>query len=219
MSTESRRSPLTPDRIVRTALSLIDSEGLDRLSIRRLGDALGVEGMAIYRHVAGKDAVLDGVRRLLVEEFGERVQAAGPFSDWYDHLKSFGTCYREVTTAHPNAVPLLATHATVAWSHGREVAGAALSRLVDAGFQEDVAIAAERTVIRYVLGFSLIEAANRRDDADDGASTGSVDTDQPEVGRLLRSITANEDQLFDVGLELILDGLAARRDRVGQSDH
>ena len=66
-----QRPPLSAERIVATALDVIDAEGLDQLSIRRLGDALGVQGMAVYRHVRGKEDILDGVRRLLVEEFGD----------------------------------------------------------------------------------------------------------------------------------------------------
>ncbi len=209
----SRRQTLSADRIVATALALIDAEGLEQFSIRRLGDALGVQGMAVYRHVNGKDDILDGVRRLLVEEFGSRMEHAGPFSGWRPHLHAFGTCYRAVGRAHPQAFPLLATHAVTAWSHGRDIAGEALTRLLAAGFDEATAIGAERTVIRYVIGFTMIDAANAADRSTQTSDLGEVDESHPAVGRLVRTLAPDggDEALFHLGLELILDGLATRR--------
>ena len=206
------RQPLTAERIVATALELIDAEGLDQLSIRRLGDALAVQGMAVYRHVRGKDEILDGVRRLLVEEFGDRLAAAGPFADWRTHLRAFGTCYRDVGRAHPDAFGLLATNAVTAWSHGRDVAAAALTALLDAGFDEDTAIGAERTVIRYAIGFTLIEAANADDPSAPAPPPDDVARTHPSIGRLVQTLSPADgsEDLFHLGLDLILDGLAFR---------
>lgn len=207
----SSRRPLSADRIVATALELIDADGLEPFSIRRLGEALGVQGMAVYRYVANKDDILDGVRRLLVEEFADRLQAAEPFDDWRSHLHAFGTCYRAVGRAHPHAFPLLATHAVTAWSHGREIAGAALESLLDAGIDEATAIGAERTVIRYVIGFTMIDAANAADTAPAGPPADDVARTHPTVGRLVQTLSPSDsDELFHLGLDLILDGLAAR---------
>ncbi len=208
----SARRPLSAERIVATALELIDADGLEPFSIRRLGDALGVQGMAVYRHVASKDDILDGVRRLLVEEFAVRLRAAEPFTDWRSHLHAFGTCYRAVGRAHPHAFPLLATHAVTAWSHGRDIAGAALASLLDAGIDEATAIGAERTVIRYVIGFTMIDAANAADTSPSAPAPDDVSRTHPTVGRLVQTLlpTDESDELFHLGLDLILDGLAAR---------
>ena len=207
-----QRPPLSAERIVATALDVIDAEGLDQLSIRRLGDALGVQGMAVYRHVRGKEDILDGVRRLLVEEFGDRLSAAGPFTDWRTHLRAFGTCYRDVGRAHPFAFGLLATHAVTAWSHGRDVAAAALAALLDAGFDEDTAIGAERTVIRYAIGFTLIDAANAADSSAPVEPPADIAATHPSIGRLVQTLSPIEgsEDLFHLGLDLILDGLASR---------
>lgn len=204
------RAPLSADRIVAVALELIDAEGLDQLSIRRLGDALGVQGMAVYRHVASKDEILDGVRRLLVAQFAERLAERSPFLDWRTHLLAFAECYRAVARVHPRAFPLLATGAEKAWAYGRDIAGAALASLLDAGFDEATAIGAERTIIRYVIGFSLIDAANAGTPAPPAADLAEVDRSQPVVGRLLRSIEPADEELFGLGVHLILDGLASR---------
>jgi len=209
---DTQRPPLSADRIVATALDVIDAEGLEQLSIRRLGDALGVQGMAVYRHVSGKDQILDGVRRLLVEEFGARMRAAGPFDSWREHLRAFGTCYRDVGRAHPHAFGLLATHAVTAWSHGRATAAAALSALLDAGFDEDIAIGAERTVIRYAIGFTMIDAANAADVSEPPALPNDIAQTHPSLGRLVQTLSplGGAEELFHLGLDLILDGLASR---------
>lgn len=209
---DTKRPPLSAQRIVATALDVIDAEGLDQLSIRRLGDALGVQGMAVYRHVSGKDEILDGVRRLLVEEFGARMTAAGPFDTWRSHLRAFGTCYRDVGRAHPFAFGLLATHAVTAWSHGRAVAAEALAALLDAGFDEATAIGAERTVIRYAIGFTLIDAANAADASAPVEPPDDIADTHPTIGRLVQTLSPIEgaQDLFDLGLDLIIDGLASR---------
>lgn len=206
------RPQLSVVRIVATALELIDRDGLAQFSIRRLGEALDVQGMAVYRYVAGKDDILDGVRRLLVEEFGARMDDAGPFGDWREHMDAFARCYRAVGRAHPDAFQLLATGAEQAWWHGRTVAGAALTRLLDAGFDEQTAIGAERTVIRYVIGFGLIDAANAGDGEPTLPDVDDLDASHPAVGRLMRTLSprGTDERLFELGLELILDGLATR---------
>lgn len=204
------RTPLNAERIVAAALELIDAEGLEQLSIRRLGEALGVQGMALYRHMASKDEILDGVRKLLVGQFAERLATRGPLPDWRSHLLAFAECYRAVARAHPRAFPLLATGAEKAWAYGRDIAGAALASLLDAGFDEATAIGAERTIIRYVIGFSLIDAANLDTPASPTADLAEVERSHPIVGKLLRSIEPADEELFLLGVALILDGLAAR---------
>lgn len=202
--------PLDAARIAVTALALIDDHGLDALSMRRLGAELGVQGMALYRHFVNKDEILDAVRHLLVEEFAERLADAPPRDGWREHLHTFAVCYRQVALTHPNAFPLLATGAEKAWSHGREVAGAVLGHLLAAGFDEQTAIGAERTAIRYVIGYSLIETATA------GTARPTPEVIQVEraddpLARLVRSITlAPDERLFLLGLDLILDGLATR---------
>jgi AcrR family transcriptional regulator len=56
-----RRAPLNRDRVLRAAISLVDQDGIESLSMRKLGQALGVEAMSLYNHVASKDEILDGI--------------------------------------------------------------------------------------------------------------------------------------------------------------
>src|SRR3954463_12450080 len=99
------RRPLTRARILRAALKEIDRDGLDALSMRKLGAALGVEGMALYRHVGSKEKLLEGVTELLLEEL--EVPAAGSAS-WTDAWYAIARSYRQIARGHRGAFPLLA---------------------------------------------------------------------------------------------------------------
>ena len=67
-----RRAPLTRERILEAGVALADRGGLDNLSMRKLGQELGVDAMAIYRHVKGKDDLLDGVAEVVIGEIERR---------------------------------------------------------------------------------------------------------------------------------------------------
>jgi TetR/AcrR family transcriptional regulator, tetracycline repressor protein len=204
------RAPLTRERIVRAALLLIDERGLDQLTMRRLGADLGVEAMSLYKHVAGKEAILDGVREMLLREFAATLAAGAPTIGWRDHLDRFAHAYRALGLAHPQAFGLLARSAERAYVAGREIAEDGLERLLEAGLDRRTAILAQRTVVRFVLGFSLVDQAG--EDAPTPASAEELvvlAAHQPLVGELMRSLDAGSDEaLFDFGLETILDGLA-----------
>ena len=78
-----RRAPLTRERILEAGVALADRGGLDNLSMRKLGQELGVDAMAIYRHIKGKDDLLDGVAEVVIGEI-ERPAAGG---DWIQDLR------------------------------------------------------------------------------------------------------------------------------------
>ena len=201
------RAPLTRDRIVRAALHLIDERGLDQLTMRRLGADLGVEAMSLYKHVPGKDAILDGVRELLLQEFAATLALDEPSIDWREHLDRFAHAYRALGLAHPEAFGLLARGAERAYVAGREIAESGLERLIDSGLDRHTAILAQRTVVRFVLGFSLIDQAGEGDPATP-EELEDLNRRQPLVGELMRSLSGGtDDELFDFGLETILEGL------------
>ena len=89
------RPPLTRERIVRAALELVDRSGLDALTMRRLGAALGVEAMSLYKHVPNKRAILDGIRELLIADFAASLPIE-PATRWRDDLARFARAYRSV---------------------------------------------------------------------------------------------------------------------------
>src|SRR6187399_159153 len=89
--------------ILRAALTIIDRDGIDGLSMRRLSDEVGRDPTVIYRHVPNKAALLDGVAEIVLGQL--RVDIADP--DWARQLRAVAHDFRRVALAHPNVVPLL----------------------------------------------------------------------------------------------------------------
>jgi AcrR family transcriptional regulator len=210
MRAAARREPLSRERIVAAALRLIDERGLAALTMRRLGATLGVEAMSLYKHLPGKDAILDGVRELLVDEFAATLPGDDFAGGWRDYLRRFAHGYRALGLAHPEAVGLLAQGPERAYVAGRVLSESGLARLTAAGFDQPTAILATRTVVRYVLGFGLVDrAAEDGPEPVAGEELAAVAVERPLVGALMRSLSPGaEDELFDFGLEAILAGLA-----------
>jgi AcrR family transcriptional regulator len=175
------KRPLTRRRILRAALRLIDRDGLDALSMRRLGAALGVEAMALYRHVGSKGALLEGVAELLLEEL--ELPDAGSAS-WQDTWTALAHSYRRLARGHPGAFRLLAL-SPLGIAARFERAWAPVTILRDAGFDEQQAERAFRTLLSYADGYLLREQAER--DAD-------LSADEAEAA-------------FDFGIRAILAGL------------
>jgi AcrR family transcriptional regulator len=175
------RRPLTRQRILCAALKLIDREGLDALSMRKLGATLGVEGMALYRHVGNKERLLEGVVEVLLEEL--ELPPAGSAS-WADAWLALARSYRRLARSHPGAFRLLAL-SPLSTAARFERAKAPVAILRDAGFDEQRAQLAFRTLLSYADGYLLRELA-------DG------DTDlSPE----------DAEAAFDFGIRAILTGL------------
>ncbi len=190
------------------ALRLIDDRGLARLSMRRLGAELGVEAMSLYKHVANKEAVLDGVRELLLAEFAAEA-APRRGGGWADELIEFARRYRALGKAHPEAFSLLARGAEHAYVAGREIAETGLQGLAEAGFDAETATYALRTVVRWVLGFALVDMAEYEGPAPlSPTELSELAHDQPRVADLMRSLgPGSDDSLFEFGLALIIRGL------------
>src|SRR5580704_6069351 len=96
---------ITRDVVLATALQLIDRDGADALSMRRLGQALGRDPMALYRYAPNKAALLDGVTEIVLTQLS--VDPADP--DWAGQLRAVGRDFRRLALAHPHVVPLLVT--------------------------------------------------------------------------------------------------------------
>src|SRR5947209_5534948 len=97
------RRPLTRERILQTGLQMIDQQGLEAFTMRKLAQELGVDPMSIYRHFQNKDALLDGVADVLWEE----IELPGSEAGWEELLRSIATSLRALGHAHPHAYPLL----------------------------------------------------------------------------------------------------------------
>ena len=164
--------------------------------MRRLGQALGVEAMALYRHLPNKEAILDGIAELLADEI--EVPPAGS-EPWQESLRRITRSYRERAHAHPRAFPLLALR-PLATPRAIARARAVIELLVEAGFDERAASLAFRTLASYGGGFALEEATG----------------EPPQVS------IGDRDEEFEFGLDAILIGLetklAPSRQRTARAD-
>ncbi|WP_432137965.1 MULTISPECIES: TetR/AcrR family transcriptional regulator [unclassified Streptomyces] len=167
-SDRGRYGRLNRERVLASALELVDGEGLSALSMRRLGGELGVEAMALYRYASSKDALLDGLVEALYLELEERLgaqpgdPAASGSPAWRSGLHRIARTTYDVCLAHPRAVPLLATRmlavplarrpAAVLRDHER-----VLALLAEAGFDEEGASAVFRAFTAWLLGYVSVE--------------------------------------------------------------
>lgn len=147
----SARVPLSGTRVFEAALSIVDAEGIDALTMRRLGEQLGADPMSVYRHVDGKDALLDGLSDTLWAE----VPGPEAGAHWSDDLRAFARSIRGVFHRHPQAAPLM-TRRFLNRS-ALEVNHAYLQTLRDAGFADTRAAEVIRSVVSYSVGYGLQE--------------------------------------------------------------
>ncbi|WP_262384864.1 TetR/AcrR family transcriptional regulator, partial [Actinoplanes teichomyceticus] len=106
----SPRGTLDAARIISAAVAFIDEHGLHRLTMQRLGAHLGVEAMALYRYVPGREALLDGVVDAVVDElFRDPEVHLRAHAGWADYLRRLAHGVRRTALAHPEIFPLIAT--------------------------------------------------------------------------------------------------------------
>jgi len=122
------RRALSPERIARGALKLIDRRGLDAFSMHKLSASLGCETMSLYHHLKSRGEVLDAVAGLLMAEIHAPAEGT-----WQDRLRGFAHSYRAVALRHPRAFSLLATR-PVNRPEGFSMLESASSTLRSAGF-------------------------------------------------------------------------------------
>src|SRR6516164_7338193 len=97
------RTPLSRDRVLRAAVIRADQDGISSLSMRKLGEALGVEAMSLYNHVASKSELLDGMIDIV---FSEIDLPAGD-GDWKDAMRRRAISARQVLHRHRWAIGLM----------------------------------------------------------------------------------------------------------------
>lgn len=154
-----RREPLTRERVIATALHMVDTEGADALTMRGLARELGCTAMALYRYAESRDALLD----CLVESvMAELVGAPSSSDDWTAALRQMAYDFRELALEHPRMVPLLVTR-PLATPLGLRPLGTLrpletlLGLLIDAGFAPGDALHVYRAFFGFLYGHVLTE--------------------------------------------------------------
>jgi AcrR family transcriptional regulator len=205
------RIPLSRERILQAAVELADRSGVQAVTMRRLGDELGFEAMSLYRHVANKDDLLDGMLDLVLAEW----QLPDADTDWADAVKASARSVHDGLRRHPWAARLLTAGGRFRPARARYM-NSLLGRLREAGFDADSTYSVYHVLDGYIFGFSLWEIAY----------TTIADDVRGRAAELMETIPWDEyshlaehrDQhmsegphqqvnSFEVGLDLILEGL------------
>lgn len=200
-STRQRRQPLSPERIYRTALTLIEENGADDLSMRKLAGALGVDAMSIYHHVENKQALLQGVFQTVQEE----LDLPEPMpADWKEALRQLGHGFHQLARRYPRVFPPMITSP---WGteREREIFHYIQRALQKAGVAEQDMPRATSALYTFGIGMANV-AAN-------GLRLRPLYGEPVSVGEEASYGTSEADAQFSI--EMMLAGIERMRDHAG----
>ncbi|WP_115788325.1 TetR/AcrR family transcriptional regulator C-terminal domain-containing protein [Arthrobacter silvisoli] len=203
--------------VVRAALDLVDADGLEALSMRRLGQALGRDPMALYRHAASRKELLAGVVELVLEEV-EVFPDDG--TSWEEQLRRMAHELRRVCLLHPNVVPVIVT-GPLSTPLGLRPAGTlkpleqVLGLLIDAGFTPADALHVYRAFYGFLYGHILNELQELIADPEENEALLRLGLqrlplrDFPHLRRMAPELLEyNGEQELDQGMSILLSGLS-----------
>jgi len=204
--------------VVRAAVALAGDSGLESLTMRKLGEVVGVEAMSLYNHVANKDDLLDG----MVDAVFSEIDLPSGAADWKTAMRERAVSARTALSRHPWAIGLMESRTSpgpATLRHHDAVVGS----LRGGGFSIEMAAHAYSALDSYIYGFALQEASLPFDTAEETADViqmilaQSPADEYPHLTELAIEHVlqpgydyGNE---FEFGLDLILDGLERARAR------
>ena len=209
------RVPLSRERVLRAAIELADAQGIEALSMRKLAKELGVEAMSLYNHVANKDDILDGI----VDSVAAEVELPSEDVDWKTAIRRSAISARDVYVRHPWASSLSMSRQSGGpgrLRHGDWV----LRKLREAGFSRDLTYHAYHVLEAYVLGFTVLQLSFPYE-GEELAAMATAFLEQFPVDEYPDFVVHARQHLephhgekggFELGLDLILDGLEQARD-------
>jgi AcrR family transcriptional regulator len=211
---------LTRERIVEAALSLVDEQGMEALSMRRLAKELGVDPMAIYHHLPNKRALLSG----LIEKVFSGMWVPEPEQpgDWRERVRRWAYAFREVARSHPKLVPHLASYPEAAAEATLESTEELYAAFETAGMSPREIVGAVGAVVDYLNGFALAEASGALGEPDEQQEMLEMLDTRPRgelpVMRRTHEALSGEDlgTDFEFGLDVLLAGLKATTVRRGE---
>src|SRR6476659_238775 len=219
MDAATPRGPLDRRTILLAAVTMIDQNDLRHLTMRRLGAHLGVEGMALYHYIHGREDLLDGIVELVIDDLYGDPEVHLAADQWQDYLQRLAHGVRRIALAHPQVFPLVATRPPAApWVRpplrSLRWMESFLDTLYQCGFTDSGCVAAYRSFSSFLLGHLLLEVSAQ------GADIGPIEqadpddppkTDLSEYPRL-KSLEPELSQdhsaeEFELALETLLDRL------------
>jgi len=212
------RQPLSRERVVRAAMALADAGGIDALTMRRLGDELGVEAMSLYKHVANKDDLIDGMTDAVFAE----IELPSGATDWRTAMRERAVSVRAALSRHPWATPLMQSRTSpgpATMRHHDTVIGT----LRTAGFSVALTAHAFSALDSYIYGFALQQRSLPFETGEQTAELAEAILAQfpAEAYPHLAELTVQHvlqpgydyGDEFEFGLDLVLDGLERARTR------
>ena len=211
------RVPLTRDRVLRAAIRIADEEGVDALTMRRLGQELGVQAMSLYNHVANKDDLFQGIVDLAMSE----IEVPSPQAEWKAALRQSAISAHQAFVRHPWACNLHMSTPRInddrmLWMEG------VLRTLREAGFSPNMTHHAYHALDSHITGFTLWLVNMPFDSREELLDMAEQFIPQIPVDRFpyviehakehLEDPDPDEPSEFEFGLDLILEGLERRLD-------
>ena len=210
------QEPLTRERILEAALRVVDGEGMEALSMRRLAAELGVNPMSIYHHLPGKGAVISGLVGLVFS--GMRVPPTGGLP-WRGRVRAYARAHREVVRSHPNLALEIVSDAAAVSEAVLSGAEPLYGALEEAGLAPAMVVRAADSLVDFVHGFVLGEASNPSGQFDVGSEVLTRIEARPagEIPALRRVFGAlgeegaryDFDAGFEAGLDIFVGGIEA----------
>lgn len=215
------REPVTRARIIEAALRVMDQEGLEAVTMRRVGRELGIEAMSLYNHVKDKEDLLDGVANLVMTRF-ELSVATG---DWAEDGRAAAREWRRVFLTHPSYLQLLAERRKPLSSvEGLMPMETALEIIRRAGLGPRETTQAFNAFGSYILGFVIMEQglmpghgkprdpdAAMRENEELARALEREGASLPRVAEALPYMAeCTDDEQFEFGLDLLIRGLQAK---------
>ena len=207
-----RRAPLSRERVLRAAVALAETGGIEALTMRRLGQELRVEAMSLYRHVANKEDLLDGMVDVV---FGE-IESPQAGTDWRTAMRDRAISVRAALTRHPWATPLMQSRSTpgpATLRHHDAVIGA----LRAAGFPIALVAHAFSALDSYIYGFAMQQRSLPFETGEETAQLATAIMAGFPAGQYPHLVELTVEHVlqpgydygveFEFGLDLILDGL------------
>ena len=205
------RLPLSRERILESALVLVDEHGLESLTMRKLGQELGFEAMSLYNHVANKDELINGLLDLVLAE----CELPSTGGDWDTAVRRSATSVHDALRRHQWACSLLMVPGRVRPAR-LQYMDALLGCLRNAGFSAELTYTAYHVLDGHILGFSLWEASHTYSDIDvaemaerfkDTITTDVYPHLYEHAEQHFPEGPHRDVHAFEFGLDLILDGL------------
>ena len=207
------RERLTRERIVEAALRIMDSEGLEAVTMRRIGRELGVEAMSLYNHVEDKEEVLDWICERVMANF----EFPRPSGDWAETCRRAARSWRRLLQAHPDLIRLFAQgRGPVRSVESLRPMEFALQLLREAGLSDRDAVQAFHAVGAYIQGFVMMEhgsvAGGPQHAKIHQEVAAALNPDEFPAFRAVGPYFAecDLDDQFEFGLDLLIEGLLAK---------